>query len=63
MTKPGILLLSMALVSCMLLTACEDSSASPARAKDRISRNHPARRAEAPQLRQPKSGNCWFASQ
>ena len=62
-TKPGILLLSMALVSCMLLTACADSSASPAGAKDRISRNHPARRAEAPQLRQPKSGNCWFASQ
>lgn len=29
MTKPGILLLSMALVSCMLLTACEDSSAAP----------------------------------
>ena len=57
-TKPGILLLSMALVSCMLLTACADSSASPARAKDRISRNHPARRAEAPQLRQPKSGNA-----
>lgn len=28
-TKPGILLLSMALVSCMLLTACEDSSAAP----------------------------------
>ena len=62
-TKPGILLLSMALVSCMLLTACADSSASPAGAKDRISRNHPARSAEAPQLRQPKSGNCWFASQ
>ena len=33
MTKPGILLLSMALVSCMLLTACADSSASPAGAK------------------------------
>lgn len=29
MTKPGILLLSMALVSCMLLTACADSSAAP----------------------------------
>lgn len=28
-TKPGILLLSMALVSCMLLTACADSSAAP----------------------------------
>ena len=28
MTKPGILRLSMVLVSCMLLTACEDSSAS-----------------------------------
>ena len=28
MTKPGILLLSMVLVTCMLLTACEDSSAS-----------------------------------
>lgn len=28
-TKPGILLLSMVLVSCMLLTACEDSSATP----------------------------------
>ena len=62
-TKPGILLLSMVLVSCMLLTACADSSASPAGAKDRISRSHPARSAEAPQLRQPKSGNCWFASQ
>lgn len=63
MTKPGILLLSMVLVSCMLLTACADSSASPAGAKDRISRNHPARRAAAPNLRQPKIGNCWFASQ
>lgn len=62
-TKPGILLLSMVLVSCMLLTACADSSASPAGAKDRISRSHPARSAAAPQLRQPKSGNCWFASQ
>ena len=29
MTKPGILLLSMVLVSCMLLTACADSSAAP----------------------------------
>ena len=29
MTKPGILILSMALVSSMLLTACEDSSAAP----------------------------------
>lgn len=29
MTKPGILLLTIALVSCMLLTACEDSSAAP----------------------------------
>ena len=29
MTKPGILLLTIVLVSCMLLTACEDSSAAP----------------------------------
>lgn len=28
-TKPGILLLTIVLVSCMLLTACEDSSAAP----------------------------------
>ena len=42
MTKPGILLLSMALVSCMLLTACADSFASPARASEGSNQQEPS---------------------
>ena len=41
-TKPGILLLSMALVSCMLLTACADSFASPARASEGSNQQEPS---------------------
>lgn len=50
MTKPGILLLSMVLVSCMLLTACADSSAAPVapsvQSEGSISKNQQARSAE-----------------
>ena len=42
MTKPGILLLSMVLVSCMLLTACADSFASPARASEGSNQQEPS---------------------